>query len=224
MKIPFTIEQFLKVFKEFNLAVWPVQIILYIFALATIFFAIKRAKGSNKIVSVALSFFWLWMGIVYHLIFFTTINKAAYLFAIFFVLQGLLFFFLGFLKHKLLFNFQATLQGVTGIILIVFALIAYPILNFIFDHIYPYSPTFRLPYPTVIFTLGLLQWTKAKNTLIILLIPLFWSFVGFFAAFSLKIYEDTGLVIAGIITIITAIVKNRKIENKGGDVRYMGDQ
>jgi len=28
------------------------------------------------------------------------------------------------------------------------------------------------------------------------------------------IYEDTGLVIAGIITIITAIVKNRKIENK----------
>jgi len=72
--------------------------------------------------------------------------------------------------------------------------------------------------------LGLLKWTKAKNTLIILLIPVFWSFVGFFAAFSVNIYEDTGLDIAGIITIITAIVKNRKIENKGGDVRYMGDQ
>jgi len=50
MKIPFTIEQFLKVFKEYNLAVWPVQIILYIVALATIFFAIKKTKGSNKIV------------------------------------------------------------------------------------------------------------------------------------------------------------------------------
>jgi len=48
MKIPFTIEQFLKVFKEYNLAVWPVQIILYIVALATIFFAIKKTKGSNK--------------------------------------------------------------------------------------------------------------------------------------------------------------------------------
>ena len=102
----------------------------------------------------------------------------------------------------------------------VFALIGYPILNYIFDHFYPYSPTFRLPYPTVIFTLGLLKWTKAKNTLIILLIPLFWSFVGFSAASYLMIYEDTGLVIAGIITIITAIVKNRKIENKKRDMRY----
>ena len=51
----------------------------------------SRKSDFSRIVSLILSLFWIWMGIVYHLWFFSAINKAAIGFAAFFVLQGILF-------------------------------------------------------------------------------------------------------------------------------------
>jgi len=45
----------------------------------------------------------------------------------------------------------------------VFALIGYPILNYIFDHFYPYSPTFGLSCPTVIFHLWIIKMDKIEK-------------------------------------------------------------
>ncbi len=44
MQLPFTIEQFLSFFENYNLSIWPVQILLNILALACILFAIKKMK------------------------------------------------------------------------------------------------------------------------------------------------------------------------------------
>ena len=83
MNLPFSIKQFLDVFGIYNQAVWPMQIVLYLFAVVAIVLAFKKFKNSDKIVSIILAFFWLWIGIVYHLIYFTAINKAAYFFGVF---------------------------------------------------------------------------------------------------------------------------------------------
>ena len=33
---------------------------------------------------------WIWMGVAYHMLFFSQINKAAYLFGALFILEGIL--------------------------------------------------------------------------------------------------------------------------------------
>jgi hypothetical protein len=199
MHLPFTTQQFLEVFRKYNEAVWPVQVIFYILAVFVVLSASKRNNERGKFISAVLGILWIWMGVIYHLVFFTTINKAAWLFGTAFILQGILFFYDGVLKQGLKFQIEKNVYGITGAVMVIFALIIYPVLGFIQGHIYPYSPTFGLPCPTTIFTFGVLLWTAKKIPLRTWLIPLVWSFIGFSAATSLGIHEDTGLLVAGIV-------------------------
>jgi hypothetical protein len=84
------------------------------------------------------------------------------------------------------------------------------VLGHLFGHIYPKSPTFGLPCPTTIFTFGLLLWTDKKIPKYVLVIPFLWSIVGFSAAVNLKVYEDFGLLVAGIIGTVLILLSERK--------------
>jgi hypothetical protein len=208
MSLPFTIEQFLSVFEEYNLSVWPMQIALVLIAILAIILSIRKINRSDKIISIALAFFWLWIGIVYHFAYFTSINKAAYFFGALYIIQGLLFLFVGGMKSKLSFKFQPNSYGIVGSLFILYALIIYPGLGYFFGHVYPKNPTFGLPCPTTIFTFGLLLWTDKNVPKYILAIPLIWSIIGFVAALSLGVKEDYGLLIAGVLGSILIIIRD----------------
>lgn len=202
MELPFTTEQFLEVFKTYNTSIWPAQIAAYILGVAAIYLAFRKMAGRNRIISLILSLFWLWMGGLYHLTFFTSINTAAYGFGILFIIQGLLFLIAGVWKDRLKFQLKKNLYGITGAILIIYAIAVYPIVGAQLGHGYPYAPMFGVaPCPATIFTFGILLWTAKKVPWWILVIPGLWSVIGFTAAFSLGILEDTGLLIAGIAGI-----------------------
>ncbi|MEW6408197.1 MAG: DUF6064 family protein [Patescibacteria group bacterium] len=209
MALPFTIDQFLFVFEQYNLSVFPMQIIILLLAIASVFLVFKQVKNNNKIITGILAFFWLWIGIAYHLIFFTSINKASYLFGALFIIQGILFLFVGF-KDKLSFKFRKDAYGITGSIFVLYAIIIYPILNYVFGHWWPSNPTFGLPCPTTIFTFGLLLWTNKKVPKYILIIPLIWALIGMSAAINLGVWEDLGLIFAGILGVILLWVRDRK--------------
>jgi len=212
MKTPFSTEQFLNIFQKYNESVFPVQIILYILGFVALYLVVKPTGKSDRFVSSILSLLWLWMGIVYHLAFFTAINKAAYLFGVAFIIQGILFLLLGVLKDKISFKFRANIFGITGIILIIFALIIYPLLGYFLGHVYPTSPTFGLPCPTTIFTCGILLMTVKKFPMIVFIIPFLWSIIGFTAVWNFGILEDTGLVISGLVTFILMLFRNSKLK------------
>lgn len=216
MDLPFTNEQFLGVFRDYNTSIFPLQFLLYLMAITALILAFKKSTSSDKIISAILSFFWLWMGIVYHLVHFSTINKAAFMFGGAFILQGLLIFYLGFLRKRLSFRFRSDIYGFTGLLFIFYALIIYPFLNIVFGHIYPSSPTFGLPCPTTIFTFGLFLWTDSKFPKTLLIIPFLWSLIGFSAATSLGIVEDTGLVVAGMVTTGMILYRERKLKQFAG--------
>ena len=185
------------------------QIVFYLLSVIAIYFVVKPNNTSNKIISFLLSFLWLWMGIVYHIIFFTIINRAAYLFGGLFVIQGVLFLVFGVFQDRFSFSFRKDKHGIAGMILIVFSLIVYPVLGYFLDHIYPFSPTFGLPCPTTIFTFGLLLLNIKKCSIIILIIPFVWSVIGFMAAFQFGILEDTGLIVASLVNVFLLIYRNR---------------
>lgn len=202
MEMSFTTEHFLNVFKSYNLTVWPAQFILLILAILSIYLAVYKTKYSNKIILAVLVFYWFWMGIVYHFIFFTAINPLAYFFAGLFVLQGVLFYFFGFVRDELHFKYVNNVKGLTAIILFLYALIFYPLLGYAFGHHYPGTPTFGLPCPTTIFTFGLLLLLEGKVNKFLFVIPVLWSLIGFTAALKFGILQDIGLLVSSILTLV----------------------
>ena len=192
---------------------FPMQIVFYLLGLTVILLSIKKIAHADRIINAILSFFWLWMGIVYHILYFAQINKAAYLFGGIFILQGLLFLYQGVLNDKLSYKFSFSKMGWTGALLLTFSLIIYPFIGYLSGHIYPTSPTFGLPCPTTIFSFGILMWFDKKIPLSILVIPFIWSIIGFFAALQLGVREDIGLLVAGILGIILIALRNKKLSN-----------
>ena len=188
--LPFTVEQFVDLFAEYNRAIWPMHLILGFSALAAVLLALKPNSLSSQVLSVLLAGLWLWMGIAYHLVFFTRINRAAYAFAALFIVQAVLFIYAGVVNRYLTFGVRWNAGGIVGGLLIVYSLLIYPVLGHVSGNTYPYSPTFGAPCPTTIFTFGLLLWADNRAPRDVILIPLAWSLIGMFAAIHLGIWAD----------------------------------
>lgn len=201
MSLPFTIEQFLNIFKIYNDSIFPAQIIAYFLGVICIILIFRTNNKSTRIIVGILGLYWLWMGIFYHLLNFTQINKAAYIFGAIFIIQGLIFLYINVFKNELTIKFDKSLNSITGIVLIIYAMFIYPLIGMWLGHSYPYSPVFGVaPCPTTIFTFGILLQVKNRLNIWIYIIPLLWSVIGFFAAIKLGITEDVGLLISGLIT------------------------
>ena len=74
------------------------------------------------------------------------------------------------------------------------------------------QPNFGLPCPTTIFTFGLFLLNRKKGPMALLIIPLAWSLLGFMAAFKFGIWEDTGLIVASLVTVLLWMHRNKKIK------------
>nr|WP_269852012.1 DUF6064 family protein [Methanosarcina horonobensis] len=95
--------------------------------------------------------------------------------------------------------------------MILFGSIIYPILGYFLGHIYPSSSIFGLPCPTTIFTIGALLLASKQPRYYAAVIPLLWTAIGFLAAVSLGVMEDTSLLIAGLIGIGGIMFRREKI-------------
>ena len=211
--MPFTTKQFLEVFAAYNNTVYPFQAVLFISAVFIIIQTFRKRKYAGILISWILMFYWLWVGVGYHILFFTAINPAAYIFGAAFILQALIFLKSGIVDKKLEFGFTKDLNHYAGFAIILYSLIVYPLLNVYFGHIYPENPTFGLPCPTTMFTFGILLWTKNQIPAYILIIPSLWALLGISAALQLGIYEDTGLIISGIIAV-SLLIKDKISQRK----------
>ena len=199
LNLPFDATEFFAVFARYNGAVWPAPLLLLGAGVFAVGLARRSRSWSDRVVSAILAILWIWMGVVYHIGFFSAINPAATFFGAFFVLQGIALGALGVFSRQLRFRFRPTRRGLVGALLLAYALLAYPLLAYLLGHRYPATPTFGLPCPTTIFTLGLLLWTEQRIPTFLMIIPLAWSLVGTSAALQLGVREDLGLVVAGLL-------------------------
>ena len=200
MDLPFSTAQFLEVFARYNEAVWPAPIVFTAMAVTALFLALRPARDAGRTILAVLAFFWGWMGLVYHALFFTRINPAAYLFGIVFVLQGVLLAVVA-LRRAPAFRPRADAAGLAGAALAVYALAGYPLVGWLAGQRFPAAPTFGLPCPTVVFTFGVLLWTDRRLPAWLLAIPAAWAVVGTLAAASLGMTEDYALLPAAIVGV-----------------------
>lgn len=210
MDLPFTVDQFLEVFREYNTAVWPAQILAYVLGLLAVFMTMRPTRHSAKVIGVILSAMWFWMGLVYHFVFFSEINTAAYVFGAFFIVQGVLFLTAASGWLQLDFTFRPDASGIVGAILIVYAFVVYPIIGAALGHGYPEAPMFGVaPCPTTIFTIGMLLWTRRGVSGWLFVIPVLWSIIGSVAAIDLGIREDIGLLVAAATAVPLLLWRDR---------------
>lgn len=199
--LPFTTDQFFNVFRAYNEAVWPAQWVLVTLALAAVALVARPNAWSDRTVAAVLAALWLWQGLAYHLAFFAAINPLAYGFAALAVAAALAFGWFGVVQRGLRFRLSLRGRGAAGAVLVVFALALYPAWAMLAGHDYPAMPTFGLPCPTTLFTVGMLAWLVPPYPRAPLVAPVLWCLVGAQAAFWLGVPQDLGLLVAAAVGV-----------------------
>ena len=211
MILPFSPTEFFSVFARYNETVWPAQPSLYALAIAGVFLAFRRSIAASRGTYAVLAVLWLWMGLVYHAGFFAAINPAALGFALIFIVQSVLFAVLAARQTTVAFAPRMNLAGMAGGLLIVLGLVVYPMLSLVAGHRYPAQPTFGLPCPTTIFTLGLLLWARDRIPRAAFIIPLLWVAIGTFGAIQLGVIEDLSLAFSAVVVALVWVAEPLRV-------------
>jgi hypothetical protein len=204
------IETFLDMLAKYNRDIWPLQIVSYLLAILSLFLALRPSKYSSKMISVVLSFFWLWTGIVFGFFYWGPGYRPAYLFSLLWIVQGVFFLVSGVIKSDISFKFKSGPYSILGSIFILYALAGYQVFGYFIGHRYPafFAPGL-VPCPTNVFTVGVLMLTEKKLPGYLMAIPLLWSISGFMPV-SKGILEDIGMIVFGVLGVVLILMRNRK--------------
>lgn len=206
-------EQLLQIFAEYNAKIWPMQIAAYLLGIIAVILAFKFSIRSICIATSILAFLWLWVGLVFWLPYGIQGFVPGIIFSVIFILQGALFVWQAFKPHLRFGTYSPGFAWI-GMIFIVYAMLGYPFVGYLIGHTYPRTPPFGLtPCPLIIFTLGLFMLTRKKIPKLLLIIPFFYSLSGIIWI-AQGIYEDIGLVAAGLICVPLLLWRDHKLLNK----------
>jgi hypothetical protein len=223
MQLPFTPGEFFQVFREYNDTVWPAQLLLVVLALAAVLFALRPLRRSGEMIATVLAILWSWLALAYHLAFFASINPLAYVFSALSLAGAFVFLWEGLYRKKVQFRWTGDLRSIVGIALVGFSLVIYPAWSWSVGHAYPAMPTFGLPCPTTIFTIGMLAFLLPPYPRSLFIVPILWCLIGAQAAFLLGVTEDLSLIVAGVVGLLLLIpAKDLRKEHSAGSGRDAG--
>jgi len=198
MQPPFSREEFLGVFVAYHNAFAFMPVVLAAVGVIGAATLGKRPKLS-LVICAAL---WLWMALAYFAVLFSSLTPAGYLFAGLFAAQGFLLLHAAKQRTSPPVSESNRSAAMVAIVLVGYALVAYPVVGFLAGQRYPAMPTFGLPCPTTIFTLGVLAWWGTSLPSRLLVIPTLWAVVGTSAALNFGIVEDLALLPAAVAVVV----------------------
>jgi len=199
MKVPFTTEQFFNVFEKYNLTMFPAQIVIMLLALAGLFLLHSKKPGKDKFIGLFLGLLWIWTGFIYHITFFSEINKVAFVFGGIFILQGVFILINTISSTRLIFSYHSQTSDYFGYFFILFGLIVYPLIGYLAGGLIVKAISLGLPCPSTILTFGFLMLTTGKFPKFLLVIPTLWAIVGLSAAINFGVYQDYMMILAAVI-------------------------
>ena len=210
LTLPFTPDQFFGVLADYNRQFLVVVVLWWLATVGAVALVWRQPALRSPFLSYFLGALWLWNAAAYHAYLFTRINPAAWLFATLFAVQGLLFLRAG-ARRDANYLSATRLSRSVGVALVLYSL-AYPFLTIALGHRYPATPTFGLPCPTVILTIGLLLTVRERVPLMLVPIPIAWAFIGGSAAVLLNVQTDYVLFAAGLVLLAALLM--RRIQSR----------
>jgi hypothetical protein len=209
--LPFSHNEFVRVFRLYNEAIWPAQAVAYGLAGLAMASLLRPGPKADRFVLGLLAAMWMWTGILYHGLFFSAINPAAIAFGFGFVIQGALLAGAALRWPHFGFAVVPRARNLAGLLFILYAMLIYPIVGALVGQSYPAVPVFGVaPCPVVIFTFGMLLCAERRVPAGLLVIPGIWSLIGGSAAFLLGVPQDWLLLVSGAIAIPLILSDNRR--------------
>jgi hypothetical protein len=205
-------EGFFDLIRSYNTAIWPMHVLTIVLGVAAAILALRKTRESDKMIAGILALLWLWSGVVFLVIFLGSwtptffgfaVPGFGYLGGVLFIMQGGIFVYFGVLRSSLSFKPSADVHGVIGTVMVVYAVVVYPIIGWATGHPYPGYPVFgTAACPVAIFTAGMLLWTNRRMPPFTPIIPMIWGLAGILAVVSIKVWADAGLFIAGVLGVV----------------------
>lgn len=203
-------EKFFQFMAEYNTAIWPAQVVFYIFSIFFVYTSFKKYKYSNAVNILILTSLWTWNGSVTLLIYFSGFHPQYYLWGPIWIFQGLLICYHGIVQNNITFKIRGDIYSVTGLIFIVYALAIYPLICSWFGHSFPKGPIFgAAPCPTVIFTFSVFLFSENRVKPYLLYFPLLWAFMSLYPIIGMGVYADIGEIIAAVVSFALILKKNK---------------
>jgi len=208
--VTFTLQEFLEMIANYNIAYWPMPLVTYSLGVIVAISAMAKTGYASRVASGVLVFYWLWVGIVFNGLVFSELSNTSMVFAVLFVIEGILLAVAGVLKTDLWYHAKADRYGLVGSIAILYGMVGYPVIEHLLGRGYPRSLLLGLvPCPTIAFTLGLLLWSARPLPKAVLVIPVFYALGGGMLAASQGILEDVGLVLVALATAGMILLSDR---------------
>lgn len=202
MDLPFSEQEFLDLFIGYNRTLWPAVLGSWGLAVATVS-AIIRGTKRPLLILLFVAALWGWSGVMYHAVFFTEINPAAWMFAALFVLEAACLAWLVMKQASVTFELGSTPRGQIAGALLIYAVL-YPVLVWLSGHEFPRAPAFAVPCPTVLFTAGVLLAVQPRVPRWFYIVPILWSILAGSAAVLFHVTPDLMLFAAAAALIIDA--------------------
>lgn len=155
-------------------------------------------------------------GATYHLLHFTAINPAAWLFGAAFLVQGAAFLVAARGRRLVFAPGRGGARRGFGQVLIAYAGVLYPLLGRLAGHPWAEIPAFGVtPCPTTIFTFGILLLASASVPRWLPVIPALWAVVGGSAAVLLAVPQDWMLLVGGSAATGFLVFGRRESQPRG---------
>jgi hypothetical protein len=100
----FSPRTYYRMFELYHEAIWPAQLLVLAMAVAVVALLWRDDERGGVVIAAMLATSWLWVGVMFHLRSYASINWAARYFAVLFVAEAVLLLWLGVVRRRLTFH------------------------------------------------------------------------------------------------------------------------
>lgn len=209
--LPYTATVLFSNLAQYNTALWPLPVVALVLALAVVVLAVRPVPFSDRAIAGLLALAWLWIGYGYHYLQFATINFAAPIYAVFFMVEGLLLAWAGLVRARAGFRFRSEPAHWVGLLLALGATIGVPLADALSGYGWESARVVGLaPGPTALFTLGLMLMSEQRAPVHLAVIPLLWLLIAGASGWALRIPQDLVLAVAGLAGFLVLLLEHRR--------------
>jgi hypothetical protein len=205
----FSARTYYRLFELYNLAIWPAQLLAAAAGLALLLCVARPSAAAGRIAPAMLAACWLWVAWAYHAERYAQINLAANYFAIGFALEALLLLWFGTVRGELALARVRGGAGRAALGLLLFALLAYPLLAPASGRAWRQFEMFGVaPDPTALATLALLL-VSSRVPWLLLLIPLLWCAISGATLWTMGAPDAWVVLLGGAVALGTIAWRSR---------------